>query len=198
VSITIYALCDPCIEDPVHRVRYIGQTRQKLNRRLSGHRAEARAGTYRRARWLRSLANPPVIVSLIVVDNSEADAAEIRQIALHKKMGCDLVNGTDGGGGMGMPNAETRAKMSVSQRRRGPRSAESKFKTSLALRGRPISEEKRIAIGNFHRGRKRSSETRARIGSSKRGVVCSEKTKEKIRASWRLRLDRLRVAALHG
>ena len=57
---------------------------------------------------------------------------------------------------------------------------ESRKKMSLALKGKPKSEEHKAKIGDIHRGKNISSEQREKISQAHKGVPKSEEHKRKI------------------
>jgi len=95
----IYALIDP----RGYEIRYVGKTKQTLDRRVSSHIYFARrGGKARRFIWLRKLDRlglAPIAVEVQKIDKSNWQACEVYWISYFKKLGCDLVNGTAGGDG---------------------------------------------------------------------------------------------------
>lgn len=79
-TVTIYALLDPRSQ----RICYVGQTKQRLETRLSSHLGEMHrsllSGVFgRRVGWLRELHSEgvvPLIVALEMVDADDANEAE--------------------------------------------------------------------------------------------------------------------------
>ena len=99
--IKLYILVDP----GTNLGRYIGITKKRLSDRLSGHIWEARyakKSTYK-CHWLKEIlinGQKPSIFELESFNTvSEARAAEVEWIRLHRLMGTPLVNTTDGGEG---------------------------------------------------------------------------------------------------
>ena len=162
----IYGLIDP--RDG--QLRYVGKANDPEHR-LYMHMAEK----YRchRTAWIAGLKSnglAPELCIIAVVADTEWEAQERYYIAYYRGLGCDLVNGTDGGDGLHNPTAEVRQKISKANKGRiHIHSPETLRKLSDAMKGRgpaighPVSQETRDKIGNFHRGRKRSPETVARI-----------------------------------
>ena len=67
------------------------------------------------------------------------------------------------------PSAEARRNMSIAQKNRGPVSAETRRKISLATKGkkrRPLSAEHRKKIGNASKGHIKSTETRKKLSDA--------------------------------
>lgn len=147
----IYQLMDSREKDHVARIRYVGRTTSPLARRLSRHLYAARIGrTFALASWIRSVEadNGSVLIEAIrFVPISDADAAEVQEIANARKSGCDLLNQTIGGIGMTgfRPSDETRRKIGA------------------AATGRRLSHQQKERIRLFMRGRVVSDETRARL-----------------------------------
>jgi hypothetical protein len=169
-TVTIYALCDDRISDPVARVRYIGQTIRTLDRRLKIHWQTARAGERtHRAAWMRTMAKASAVVTieaLAVASVDEADAAERAHIAAWRSSGSDLTNIAEGGAGVrGLQHSESsRRRMSVAARARKA-TAETRATMSAAMRGKFSTEYMRA----LSLGRSRSSETRQKMSSARRG-----------------------------
>lgn len=92
----IYSLVDPITKE----VRYIGQTKNKLNARLNGHIQESKAFKYNipKCEWVTQLLNNdlfPLIVELECVTNKNADEREDYWIN-HYRQFSDLFNLTTG------------------------------------------------------------------------------------------------------
>jgi hypothetical protein len=131
---------------PDGEIRYIGLTKQGLER----IRQHGRLAFLRRrvpvACWIRSLRTRGLdfgFVALEYFDSSEPlPAAEQKWIAEYKARGARLLNCTAGGEGLLNPTPEIRAKMSEDRRglRRPPRSSEWCKKLSEAHQGRRPSE----------------------------------------------------------
>lgn len=98
-------------------VRYIGQTRRDPIVRLRQHMIEARRGNARRQNWIRSvLARGASVEMCVLRTNAEWSTTEMEVLAEYRRLGADLVNGTDGGEGCLNPSPEVRAKMGDSKR----------------------------------------------------------------------------------
>lgn len=144
MMVTIYALTDPNGD-----VRYVGKTSKVVEYRLVSHYQEAKVEKYYKARWLKKLLSKglkPGHIVLEVVDESEANGAEIKWIAHFRALGGRrLTNGTLGGEG-GKMTPEVRAKWKATMRKKyetepGPytgkkHSNESKDKMSTAAKKR--------------------------------------------------------------
>lgn len=117
-TVTIYVLVDSRESDPVRRVRYVGRTVTSLERRLRGHTQTINEQTMR-ACWMRSVvaAGAQVVIEPVGrVDLCYGDEAEIAAIAYYRRLGCKLMNHTDGGGGILNPSLETRARIGAAKK----------------------------------------------------------------------------------
>ena len=95
---TIYALIDPNDQS----VRYVGQTVQSLNQRLSKHVHKSKLGKTHSASWIRSLTALNLKPSIIELESGiwsqeYSDQREIHWIAVKRENGCNLTNHTVGG-----------------------------------------------------------------------------------------------------
>jgi len=175
IRATIYVLCDSRVADPIARVRYVGQTRIALDRRLYRHWVTATAGAREhRAVWMRAVKAAGGDVLIAEVDRVpfyEADAAETTHVARFRALGCDLTNRTDGGRGKrGWDvSPETRRKMSEAAKRRPPRSPEVCRKIGDWLKADPTHRLHMRTMHQGNRGRTRTPEQRERISQSVRG-----------------------------
>ncbi len=162
----IYALCDSRVDDPVLRVRYVGQTTVRLSRRLGGHMNSAKRGGHtHRDRWIRSVLASGGTVSIESIANvpiAQWASAEQETIVLYRSKGARLTNATDGGEGMPNPNAETRERL------------------RQAFVGKPLLAEHRLKIGNGNRGLVRTADVRERIRATLLGRRLSAETREKM------------------
>lgn len=155
----IYVLVDPRDGD----VRYVGQTRNTLRRRLSDHARGV--GSCYRAYWVQSLVRTgwkPIIRLLQCVLESEANAAERYWISFLKTHGCRLVNSTDGGDGV----------LNLSE--------EAKSRISAANKARTCSDATRAKMRASHVGKKHSEETRNKMSVSAKGKPKSDETKRRL------------------
>jgi len=146
----LYYLCDP----DTGAVRYVGWTSKTPQRRLVEHISDARHGMKgHRCNWLRSLLSAglvPIIRPCLIAPATDAPHIERLLIAMWRRAGAKLVNGTDGGEGvLGLRPPWTGKK-------RGPMSEEQRRKLSVALRGRKHTAEARAKITAAQTGRKRA------------------------------------------
>lgn len=178
-GIALYALCDPISG----KMRYIGYS-NAVKRRYRKH-CRAVDHTHRDC-WIRSLAKKgmtPSLKMLAVVGDHE-----IAVIAMLRRRGLKLTNGTRGGDGVigHTPSAETRAKISAAHAGKRlteeqkaklrvpkpPRTAEHRARLSAAHAAmtedqrRQRSERMSVA----HKGRKLSDEHRKKLSIAHTGV----------------------------
>jgi hypothetical protein len=166
---SVYVLLDPRDGE----ARYVGVS-QDVRRRFNAHMSTAKRGLnmYNVTRWIGGLLKRGLTPILCVVETGISDwvQAEKGWIAHLKHAGCRLVNSTDGG--EGTPGRR--------------HSMEAKTKTSLALKGHPVSTETRLKLSTLLKGRKLSAGHLAnvRAAASRRiGVPRTPETKAKISAS---------------
>lgn len=135
MNVKIYCLIEPITE----QIKYIGKTKQPLNKRLSAHLCESNKLNTKKNTWLKSLKNKglkPKIEELDIVLESEWEFWEMHWISLFKSWGFELKNADGGGKGMSsefmkknnpMFKKENREKISLSlignTRRRGKKSS---------------------------------------------------------------------------
>jgi hypothetical protein len=133
-------------------IRYIGYTKHSLNRRLNGHRNEARrkdvGGKYERNtykdKWFRKYYDE---ISIILIEENISSLEEILErekywIKYYRDNGYNLVNSTDGGDGtVGYKLTE-----------------EHKQLLRDLNKGKTLSEEHKQKISNSHKGKKMSNE----------------------------------------
>lgn len=96
-TVYIYTLSDP--RDG--RVRYVGATSQRLKKRLSNHKADAKSRNSAPVhKWINSLLDEGLEPIMDIVDSGDTDIWEAKEkywIQRCKDTGCDLLNQTDGG-----------------------------------------------------------------------------------------------------
>lgn len=160
---SIYALRDPTDG----RIRYVGQTRQSLNRRLSGHlrRPRDKEPHLPVNRWIARLVaaglQPKIELleeGIHVVDLDEAERRHIGQ--MRAAAGANLLNICVGGRSpllsWGMP--EEAIRRSAAAKRGKPRSPETKRKLSEANKGKKADPAVVEARAAAMRGRKQTPE----------------------------------------
>jgi hypothetical protein len=181
----VYGLYDPRTGE----LRYIGQTKQTLKKRLMAHLRQSNiARGHRSAHWVQSLGALPIICELGVAETKDdLDRLETSLIAAYREKGVRLTNHADGGGGTSgfTHRKETRDRMSLARAGR-PKSEETKARMSesgkndpqrvaacgrlgSSLAGKPKSTEHRKKLSRALKGRpgrKISSETRTRMSAA--------------------------------
>jgi hypothetical protein len=98
MNIKIYALIEPITLE----IKYIGKTKQLLNKRLSAHLCESNKSNTKKNTWLRSLKSKglkPKIEELDCVSELEWEFWEQYWISQFKAWGFDLKNTDEGGKG---------------------------------------------------------------------------------------------------
>lgn len=143
MATTVYALLDP----RSGAVCYIGRTARPLSKRMHGHWSHDASKTDPRNRFVRDMKALGLRVrgvELEVVDDADADAAEMKWIARFRATGFPLLNRSAGGkSNSGLsPSAETRARMSRAHVGL-PKSENTIARLSASLRGLPKSEAHR-------------------------------------------------------
>jgi len=119
--VTIYALRDPT----TRAIRYVGKTTQELSDRLKHHvyTAVRRDSADHRSCWVRrviSAGGRPLIETLEACTDDNWQDRERYWIAELRRQGADLTNSVEGGVGVHMPSAETRARMRAAKVGRPP------------------------------------------------------------------------------
>lgn len=170
--VTIYALSDPRKPE---LIRYIGKTKERLNRRLCGHISKAETERTLRGNWVKSLIRcgvSPIIWPLEICTNSNWIEREMFWIRLFKPLG--LKNGTDGGEG-GNGNKGWKWK------------PEALARISAIRKGKKLSPEnaamRRIQLRDKALPLAMMPEVRERAAAKLRGRKMSDEAKEKMRAS---------------
>lgn len=190
MKVTVYGLVSS--KDMI--VRYIGQTVQPVNRRLSGHLHEARrrkgvGGKSRRVwNWIESvLKDKHSVEMLVLVEDAVLHETEKTVIREYRDKGVDLVNATDGGEGtIGFRLHIKRPWTSEMNRKRagiktGPLSEEHKQKVSAGNKGKKkpgLAERNRLQTGLP--GRKQTDAERLKRSESLKGRVITPEWRAKL------------------
>lgn len=149
--ISIYALYDSRFPTDL---RYVGKTKQRLSRRLYGHR-NPRDDTYV-SRWERKVIADGGSIEMLLLGSVEVhewQSAERFAIAALRLLGYSLTNTADGGQG------SSGFKMSEDAKKR----------ISSARKGKPKSPQHRAAISASQKGRKASDQARANQSAAQKG-----------------------------
>jgi hypothetical protein len=182
----VYALSD---SRKPESIRYIGKTIQPVTKRLAAHMAKSKHGKTRRCCWINSVISGGgrILVWTLSTHHCEAElsAAEIKAISIHRALGFNLTNLTDGGDGNSgwKPTEETLIKMSAAAagKPKPPRSEAHRKNMSISKTGVKMPETTRLAIAQAITGKPRSEEVRKKISESNKGKKFSPEHKEKLR-----------------
>lgn len=152
----IYGLHDP----ETGELRYIGQTRMSLQRRLQFHCAPSMLrGSDHKTHWILALKakglRPEIRWRVDASDQGDLNRLEIEHIAAAKAEGVRLTNTGPGGDSLGGEHYQRLAKM----KRGVPRTPEERAKISAARKGQPSPMK----------GKEHSGETKAQISESRKG-----------------------------
>ena len=92
-----------CLTEPDGEIRYIGQTRQTLSKRLWGHINKNKDSDTHKRRWLNKLEREGLKPNIKLIEEchslKELNEREIFYIKKYRDDGYDLVNTSDGGTG---------------------------------------------------------------------------------------------------
>lgn len=123
---------------------YIGQTKTALAKRWSKHCSDARSG----AGWVLAAAirkyGKEVFTVAVVEECADKDALNAAEISWILKLQ-PVYNACSGGGGLGSPSPEVRAKISAASRGRKV-SDQTRKNMAVAQKGHPVSEETKRKI----------------------------------------------------
>ena len=181
---------------------YIGQTRQKLNRRISGHKSSKKNFGVDAAITKYGWEN----FTVEVIEECPIEKLNEREIFWIAELGSKVPNGynlTDGGDGALNPSPETRARMSAARKgkpspnkgKKLPEEQKAKISANHAdvngekngFYGKHHSEETCAKMSAAKKGKPHkphSPETKAKISASEKGRKLSEETRAKIKAAW--------------
>jgi hypothetical protein len=167
-------------------VRYIGQTKLPLRKRLMNHISSAKRGgrTYR-DNWIRSvLSSGGSIEITTLVEHAEWSTTEVELIAKYRSEGARLVNTTSGGDGVRDLPVEIRRR--ISEKMKGRKlSVEHRRLMSVRRKGVPLPAKHRqnmvAAIRRAHA--ERGEEIGRKISLANKGHLVSQLTRDKIAAT---------------
>lgn len=173
------------------QVRYVGKTSDELHKRLRAHLSEAKYKNLgHRGSWIRGLMSrgkSPLIVKDVDVPPGECwKQYERDRIAYYRSVGCDLVNGTDGGEGLSNPNDEVRFRMSESASIRCKTDAGLRHLQENGRKGGRLNKGKKkpphvgAAVSASNKRRTVSIETRMKMGTVRKGRIYSPEHRRKI------------------
>lgn len=163
-KITIYGLTS---SDAPETVRYVGQTWQKLNRRLVLHRYQSKNITAHTpvGKWIRSKLEKGLSINIISLkENAKWDSDEIVMIKELKAQGANLLNLSEGGQG-------------THPQKLGP---EARKKISKALKGKPKSAAHKAAMSLGRMGMRFSNAHLQNLSEAHRGIPMLEKNKKEL------------------
>lgn len=193
--VTIYGLCSS--EEGV--LRYVGQTSNPVAYRLNAHINEAtkRPKKTHLHHWInKCISSGETIVYLIIEENAERNAAEIKWIAHYRSNGYDLVNTSNGGDGFAGPKSEQHKRNISSALKGKSKSKEHKAAVSAALKGVPLSLERAIKLAEARKkrwfipsalGLKHSEESKKKISGKNKGKKRTDETRAKMREASKAR-----------
>jgi len=159
-----------------NEVRYIGQTTQKLNRRLSQHICYAKKKATAVTKWImRELELGFKININLLNDNAVFNLTEIEAIKDYRLKGFRLLNLTDGGEGtLGWRGNKGNKRPDLAARNR----------LGKGKPGRATTQETKDKISKAHKGRKAPwLSERNKLGKGKPGHPHTDESRAKISAA---------------
>lgn len=186
---SIYALCDPRLNDPIQHIRYVGKTSRTIQHRARKHISEARQGRKSYvSNWIRSLLRlnlEPQVLLLATVGQKHDGAKEKEEILKLRFLGARLTNTTDGGEGVcGFKRSRESIEKQAQKRRGVKETQEQKRARTEATRrnwAKPEYRKRMLrALNGAWRGRKHSRETRKNLSLKAKGRIISEQQRRDI------------------
>lgn len=195
----IYGLQDPVTK----QVRYIGATKNSLKTRLQGHLGN-NDGTHR-YHWIKSLLSKGIRPEIFLIEKVKRDDWEESErfwISYFKYIGANLVNGTDGGGGIPFPSQDIRNRIGIANSTKlkgrtykdiyGEDAGNQALKRGLSRKGKTLEEIYGIEEAVKVRarlsetavklvGRKASKETRDKLSKARQGFKLSQESIDKMK-----------------
>jgi len=160
-------------------IRYIGQTKLPLGRRLTLHKYQSTNACKKTAigKWIRSKKSKDIQIEIVLLrDKAIWNDDEIETIARYRRAGRKLLNLTSGGcGHFGTKLSE-----------------ETKRKISIALKGKKKSKEHAANISKGKKGYNPTTETREKMRQAQLGKIPANK------GSKLTREDREKISVLRG
>jgi len=179
----VYVLCDPRVEDPIQRIRYVGITTKTVERRLQEHLAGARkGGRTHKCRWIQQLLAADLLPVVEEVDPGNAgrpwERSEIAWIEYYREQGCRLTNGCAGGRGVLNPTEETRLNHAEAMRKLAA-NPEWRKKNSEGARKRSADPEWRRKNAEAQKAACASPEVRAKMSAAAKVAWASPEARER-------------------
>ncbi len=144
---------------------YVGQTKQKLHRRMEQHKVASSAiGNAIRKYGLENFTIEVIEECETLEQLNEREMFWIAYFNSKAPNGYNLTNGGEGG----IPCDDTRAKLSAA-RKGVPKSREHCKKIGAAQKGKIISDDTRAKIGAARAGKKHSAKTKAQMSEDRTG-----------------------------
>jgi len=172
----VYILMDPRTTTKENQIRYVGQTKQKLHKRLCQHITKTKSKSQKQRYvnfWIKELLclglEPLISCMALCSTRVTADKKEKYYIRQYKEQGYRLCNLTSGGGGHFEMSEETRRKIGAAHKKEKNHfygkhhTSASKLKISLAKKGQ-TAWNKNIPAADAHMAIMRfyANETEAR------------------------------------
>ena len=195
------------------KVRYVGQTKHSIEKRLALHLKDLRRLNSRAQRWMRTQIEAGHEINIFEIERDcVLHEAEKRLIAWYRHRGVDLVNVTAGGEGNHGYRWTPEQLQMISVRRKGriitpewraniskgskgkSKPPEFGAKVSAARKGVKFTDEHRANIGKARAGKKYSLEQRAALSAARKGVKKSPEHAAKLRAHLDLQRQKAQMA----
>lgn len=171
------------ITNEVNNKQYIGQTKNKVDYRLTQHKYKALHTNINNAIYnaIKKYGEDKFSIdTLIVCDDAMMDYYEKQSIEMYNTLSPNGYNLEAGGTRGYVISDETRKKLSEASKGKPPMSDAGRKKLSEVHKGKIITQEHKQAISEFNKGKIVSEETRKKISEAKKGVPRSEETKKKL------------------
>jgi len=167
MNVKIYGLIEPI----TGQIKYIGKTKQLLQKRLSAHISECNKSNTKKNTWLKSLKKnglKPKIEELDLVLESEWEFWEQYWISQFKTWGFELKNTDEGGKGQ---SSEFMKKNNPMFKKKNRKKVSQSLKGNQFAKGFKHSEETRKKVSDnsskFWLGKNRDQKTKNKISKTK-------------------------------
>lgn len=167
MNIKIYALIEPITLE----IKYIGKTKQPLNKRLSAHLAESHKSNTKKNTWLKSLKKKnlkPLIEELDACTELDWEFWEQYWISQFKAWGFELKNTDEGGKGQ---SSEFMRKNNPMFKKKNRMKVSKSLMGNQFAKGHKHSEETKEKVSENHAkfwlGKNRSENTKLKVSKSK-------------------------------